>query len=48
MERLRFERFEWYVTDNKKYYIADLVWHENDRIAPHTHDFYELFVVLQG
>ena len=45
MNRLKFER---YATDGKKYYIADLVWNKGGYIAPHSHDFYEIFIVLQG
>lgn len=48
MGRLPFERLERYVTNDKKFYMADLVWNESGFIAPHSHDFYEIFMVLKG
>ena len=45
MNRLNFER---YASDGKKYYIADLVWNNGGKILNHSHDFYEIFIVLQG
>lgn len=43
-----YERFEWYAADGKRTYMADLVWEGSAVITPHTHDFYEMFMVLQG
>ncbi|MBE6767865.1 MAG: helix-turn-helix transcriptional regulator [Ruminococcaceae bacterium] len=42
------ERFVEYAEEGADFYIADLLWEDGGRIAVHTHDFYEMFFVMQG
>lgn len=42
------ERFVRYAEQGADFYIADLRWENGGFIAPHTHDFYEIFFVMQG
>ncbi len=42
------ERFLQYAEQGTDFYIADLYWENGGYISPHTHDFYEIFLVLRG